>query len=201
MLRQVELLQVRADRLCRKALRTQVRDRRVPVPLGELAPVGAEHEPVVDHLRQLATDGSGDPAVELEVRAVVRAADDMCDPELEVVDDRGELVGGRAVRTQQRRAAAAEPNGALVVALGRSRPERALGRSRVERHRARSAAAAPRRTRHRATRGRRGSPPPRPRPCASGRCRRSGGRGRPLGRPRSSCSRPRSARCRRGATR
>ena len=127
----VELVEVGAHGCGREALLAQLRDRRVPVPLRELLPVLAEHEPVVDHLRQLAADRAGDPAMELEVRPVVGAADDVRDPELEVVDDRRELVGRRPVRPGEGRGP--EAHGALVVALRSARLERPLRRRGVQR--------------------------------------------------------------------
>ncbi len=72
-LRQTELVEVRPDRLGREALVAELADRRVAVALRELLPVLAEHQAVVDHLRQLAADRPSDAAVELEVRAVVRS--------------------------------------------------------------------------------------------------------------------------------
>ena len=105
-LRKPELVEVRPDRLRREAFLAQLGDRGVPVPLGELLPVGAEHEPVVDHLRELAADRAGDALVQLEIGAVIGASYDVRDPELEVVHDRGELIRRRAVRAQKRRSAA-----------------------------------------------------------------------------------------------
>ena len=51
----------------------------------------------MDHLGQLAAERSCDALLHLDVRPVVRSADDMCDLELEIVDDGGELVGRAAV--------------------------------------------------------------------------------------------------------
>ena len=51
------------------------------MPLGQLFAVLAEDEPVMDHLGQLPADGACDPLLELEIRSVVGAADDVRDPE------------------------------------------------------------------------------------------------------------------------
>ena len=50
-----------------------------PVPLRELLPVRAQHETVVQHLRQLAADRACDSLLELEIGPVVVPADDMGD--------------------------------------------------------------------------------------------------------------------------
>ncbi len=100
---QSELLQVRAHRLRRDPLLAQVLDRRhAVVPLRELPAVRPENEAVMDVLRRLAPECLVQPAVECLVGAVVRAANDVSDPELDVVDDAREVVGGCAVLTHER---------------------------------------------------------------------------------------------------
>ena len=106
---QVELVEVRAHRRGGNPSVAQLGDRRVPVPLRELLPVRAEDEPVVDHVRQLAAERASRSAAGRRGSAGGRAADDVRDAEVEVVDDGGELVRRRAVRAQERRAVAAEP--------------------------------------------------------------------------------------------
>ena len=56
----------------------------------------------MDHLGQLAPERPRDPLLHVFVRPVVGAADDVGDPEVEVVDNRCELVGGGAVRPRER---------------------------------------------------------------------------------------------------
>ena len=114
----VELVEVGTHRLWRKALLAQLLDRGVPVALRELLPVRAEHEAVVDHLGQLASQRPGDALLHREVRPVVGAADDVRDPEVEVVGHRGELVRRRPVRAKQCRSVRAQPHGAVLVAPG-----------------------------------------------------------------------------------
>ena len=132
---------------------------------------------------------------------MVRAADDMRDAELEVVDDRGELVRRAAVRSREGRAAAREVDRALVVADGRARLQSSRGRLRSTSSLARSAGPGPRRSRPRATRGRRGWHARHPRPCANDPYRRSGARAPRAARRRSCGWRRRSAHCRDGASR
>jgi len=83
----------------------------------------------VDVLGRLRPEGLVQPPVEFLVRPVVVAAHDVRDPEVAVVDDRGEVVGGRAVVTpehhsfealRQRRAGLAVPRRAFA------RPNRPL---------------------------------------------------------------------------
>ena len=52
----------------------------------------------MDDLRQLTAERPGDPLLHLLVRPVVRAADDVRDLEIEIVDHGRELVRGRPVR-------------------------------------------------------------------------------------------------------
>ena len=85
----------------------------------------------MDHLGQLAAERPGDPLLHLLVRPVVRAADDVRDPEIEIVDDGRELVGGGPVRARERRAC--EPDRPVRVAH-RSSLERERRRGRVTLH-------------------------------------------------------------------
>ena len=103
------------------------------MPLRELLAVRPEDEAVVDHLRQLAADRPGDPPLQLEVRPMVGAADHVSHREVEVVDDRGELIRGRAVRAQQSGAVSAQAHGSLVVSSRSAGAQGTLGGSRVQR--------------------------------------------------------------------
>ena len=100
---QSELVEVRAQRRGRNALVAKVADGRMLGSLGELLPVVTEQKPVMDHLGQLAPERPRDPLLHLFVRPVVGAADDVGDPEVEIVDNRCELVGRGAVRPRKRR--------------------------------------------------------------------------------------------------
>ena len=121
-----ELLEIGADCLSGEALVAQLRDRRVPVPLRELLPVRPEDKPVVDHLRQLAAERSGDALLDRQVRAVIVATDHVCDLQIEVVRDRGKLVRRRSVRAHEGRSVVPEAHRAVRVSLGRTRGERTL---------------------------------------------------------------------------
>ena len=114
MARQAELVEIRAHRRRRDSLVAQVADRRVLGPLRELLAVLAEQETVVDHLGQLASERPRDPLLHLLVGPVVGAADDVGDAEVEIVGDRGELIGRRAVGTGERRSS--EPDRAVGIA-------------------------------------------------------------------------------------
>ena len=103
MLRQAELLEVRAHRLGRDAGVAEIGERRRAVPLRELRAVLAEQQAVVDVLGRLAAERADQLRLELGVRAMVGAANDVRDLEVEVVDRARELVRRRAVRAQQRR--------------------------------------------------------------------------------------------------
>ena len=119
---QVELVEVGAH--CgRGQPSSRAPDRRVAVALGELLPVGPRTSPWWI-TSGLAPDRAGDPALHLEVRPVVRAADDVGDPELEVVDDRGELVRRSPLGAHERRRA--QSHGTVLVMLRAARSERAL---------------------------------------------------------------------------
>ena len=90
---------------------------------------------------------------------MIGAADDVRDPEVEVVDDGRELVGRRPVAAQQRRRPG-EPHGAVGVP-DRRRPPAPAPRPPRTAHPARSAARGPPRTPSaEPRRDRRGSPPP-----------------------------------------
>ena len=121
--RQAELVEVRPHGRCRNALLPEIRHRGVLGALGELLAVLTEQEPVVDHLGQLAAERPGDALLHLLVRPVVGAANDVRDPEVEVVDDGCELVRRGAVGPRER--GAGEPD----------RPVRVAHRSCVERER------------------------------------------------------------------
>src|ERR1044071_530690 len=114
-LRQVELLEVRAHSLCRKARVAQGRDRRALCALRQLLPVRAHDEPVVDDVRRLRSERAVERRVQLLVRAMVRAADHMCDPEVGVVDDAREMERGRPV---------VAPHHHALEALGQPGPAR-----------------------------------------------------------------------------
>ena len=57
---------------------------------------------MVEVLRGIGAEGLRQTAVECLVRKVILAADDVCDPEVDVVDDGGQVVGRAAVRAQER---------------------------------------------------------------------------------------------------
>ena len=81
----------------------------------------------MDHLGQLAAERPCDPLLHLLVRPVVGAADDVRDAEVEIVDDRRELVGRRAVGARQRRPG--EADRAVRIAHARRRRARAAAAS------------------------------------------------------------------------
>ena len=68
---------------------------------------------MVEVLRRLGAEGFREGAVESLVRKVILPADDVRDPEVDVVDDGRQVVGGAAIRTQERR---------LVLAWKRTAP-------------------------------------------------------------------------------
>ena len=105
-----------------ETLLAQLRYGGVPVPLRELLPVRAQHETVVQHLRQLAADRAGDSLLELEVGPVVTPADDMGDSELEIVRDRGQLIRRGAVRAKQRRSVTRQANRPVGISFGAPDP-------------------------------------------------------------------------------
>ena len=149
MARLAELLQVGPHGLGGQAGLPQRGDRRLRVgALRELRPFRPEYEPVVDELRRLGPEGGEELALERLVVAVVAAADDVRDPEVDVVDDARKVVGGRAVRAQER--AAAKEQRAGLVGLGRRRSRQPPPGACLP---GRSAAAAPRPTSRRASAG------------------------------------------------
>src|SRR5581483_8275776 len=81
----------------------------------ELVAVVAEQQPVVDVLGRLAAERANERRLQLGIRAMVGAADDMRDRKVEVVDGRRELVRRAAVRAQERRAP--EPERAFRIRL------------------------------------------------------------------------------------
>src|SRR3954468_4844327 len=101
-LRQAELLEVATHGGAGDARVAERRDRRAGRPFRELLAVLAEDQPVMHELRRLRAERLEQPAVDRLVRAVVEAAHDVRDAEVDVVDDGGELVGRAAVLAQQR---------------------------------------------------------------------------------------------------
>ena len=100
-LRQAELLEVAAHGLGGDPCLPQRGDGRALGPLGELLAVLAEDQPVVDELGRLRAERLEQPPVELLVRPVVVAADDVRDAEVDVVDDAREVVGRRPVLAER----------------------------------------------------------------------------------------------------
>ena len=130
---QPQLVEIGAHRATRDAFVAQIRDRRVPVPLGELLPILAKDQPVMDHLGQLRAQSTRDRLVQREIRPVVGAADDVRDAELEIVDNGRELVGRCAVLAQERRTRLGNEPHRPVRRVGRgARLEHPLGRGRVD---------------------------------------------------------------------
>ena len=108
MLRQPQLVEIRAHGLRGDPGGTEVRDGGCAVPLGELRPVLAQQQPVMDELGRIAAERPDQLCLQLGVRTVVAAADDVRYLEVEVVHCARELIRRRPVRAQQRRAAEAE---------------------------------------------------------------------------------------------
>ena len=100
--RQPELLEVRAHRLRRNPFVPQRLDGRARSPFRDLAAVRAENQAVVDELRRRRPERLEQPPMERLVGAMVVAADDVRDAEVDVVDNRRELIGRRAVLAHQR---------------------------------------------------------------------------------------------------
>ena len=100
---QTKLFEVGQHGLRRQPGLAQIRERRRLVALRQLRAVLAEQEPVVDVLRRLGPERANERGLELRVRAVVGAADDLRDLEVGVVDRRRELIRRRAIRPQERR--------------------------------------------------------------------------------------------------
>ena len=116
---QAELVEVAAHGLGGDPCLTQGPNRRPLGALGELLAVGSEDQPVVDELRRRRAQGLEQPPVEVLVRPVIVAADDVGDPEVHVVHDAGQVVGRRAVLADERDPveALAERGRGLEVAL------------------------------------------------------------------------------------
>ncbi len=110
---EIELVEVGAYGLRRDPQLAQARDGGSALALRELAAVVSHQEPVVDVLGRLGPERARDLNLELRARQEVLAADDVCDPEVEIVDDGGELVGRPAVGADER--GASEAQGALGV--------------------------------------------------------------------------------------
>ena len=114
-LRQPELVEIRTDGLGGNPGRAEIGDRGRAVPLRELRPVLAEQQPVMDELGRRAAERTDQLGLQLGVRAVVAASDDVRDLEVDVVHRARKLIGRRPVGAQQRRAA--ETQCALGVGL------------------------------------------------------------------------------------
>ena len=118
--RHPQLLQVRAHRGGRKAEIAQRGDRRSCRPLGELLPVLAEDQPVVDVLGRSRPERLVEATMEILVGPVVVAPVHVRDPEVGVVDHAREMVGRGAVLAEKRDAVEAvrsDPLGRLPVAV------------------------------------------------------------------------------------
>src|SRR5262249_59345732 len=117
--RRAALLPGRTARLGRDAGLAQRLDRRAACALRELLPVLAEDQAVVDERRRRRAERLEQAPVELFVRAVLAAADDQVDAEVDVVDDAREVVRRRPVVAHERDAveAIAELRGRLEVPL------------------------------------------------------------------------------------
>ncbi len=102
MLGKIELVEVRAHRLRGEAVLSEIGDRCVAMALRELLPVRPEDEAMVDHLGELSTDGARDPSVNVEVRTVIGAPDDVGDREIEIVHHGRELVRRASIGSQER---------------------------------------------------------------------------------------------------
>ncbi len=178
---EIELLQIRAHRRRPGSPRREARRSRSARAASRASsrPRPSTSPWWID-LRQLAAERARDALLNGKVRAVVVAADDVRDPELEIVRRRTRAGTSRSrprgASVVPPRASRTEPSSSRSAPAGL---ERALGGRGVRRRRARSAAPALRRARRRARRGRRGSPPPRPRPLATDPCRRSAARSAP----------------------
>ena len=108
------------------AQRRHSRSRRA---FGELPSVLAQDQAVVDVFGRRRAERLGDPAMQLLVGAVVVAPDHMRDPEVDVVHDAGEVVGGGAVLADERHAfeAIAELASRFGIAVGpRALPDGSL---------------------------------------------------------------------------
>ena len=187
--RLAELLEVRTHGFGRDTGIAVGGECRRTCALRQLLAVRPEQQAVVDVLRRLEAERAGELALELGVRAVVGAADHVRDLEVVVVDDARQMVGRAAVRAQERRPPEADGAVGVRLADGRRRLAMPVGALALA-HRPLVPRAGP------ATRGRRGSPRPRPRPPARDRCRRSAA----ASSRRDAGSRPPRGRCRDGAS-
>ena len=104
-----ELLEIPPDCRARDPLFPQRGNRRSRRALGQLFAVLAEDEPVVDDLGRARAEGKEQPPVKILVGAVIEAAHDVRDAEVDVVHDAREVVGGRAVLAHERDAVEAVP--------------------------------------------------------------------------------------------
>ena len=118
-LRDAELLEIAADSFAGNAGVAQRCDGRAWRTLRELLAVLAEDQAVVHELGRRRAERLEQPAVQLLVRAMVEAADDVRDAEVRVVDDAREVVGRGAVLAEQRDPveALAELGARLAVAV------------------------------------------------------------------------------------
>ena len=96
-----QLVEICACRLGRNARVSERCNRRARGTLRELAAVLTENQPVVDELRRRRTKRLEHAPLQRFVRPVVVAAHDVRDAEVDVVDDRRELVRRRAVLAQE----------------------------------------------------------------------------------------------------
>ena len=96
--RPAEQRQVVDDRLRQVAEVAELADRGGAVALGELAAVRAQHQRVMREVRRRGTERAEQQQLAGRVGQVVVAADDVRDAHVAVVDDRGEVVAGDAVR-------------------------------------------------------------------------------------------------------
>ena len=127
--RDAELVEIRAHRLRRQALVAQRRDGGAAGPLRHLLAVRPEDQPVVEVDRRLGAESAVQRGVQLLVRTMVVAADDVRDPEVNVVDDARKVVGRCAVVAPERQSVEALRQACLprrlAVTLGsRGRPHR-----------------------------------------------------------------------------
>src|SRR5262249_3140626 len=113
--RQIELLEIRPDGLGGEALLAQICERGGAMPLRELPAVRPEQQSVGDELRRVPPAGSDESRLQLRVRTVIAAAEDVRYLEIEVVDGRRELVGRRPVDAEER--GTTEAQGTLGVRL------------------------------------------------------------------------------------
>src|SRR3954447_3617914 len=99
---QSELFEVAANGGGRDALLTEGAHRGARRSLGQLSSILAEDQTVVDEFGRRRAERFGEPPAELLVRPVVVAANDVRDPEIDVVHDAGEVVGGAPVLAHKR---------------------------------------------------------------------------------------------------